>query len=477
MIPIRLDIGDGGKLIEQSVGSAALRALDAHLAAIHATFRSETELPLSTLETHLRAWTRSHLQDEHRRQVVALATQARQDFDALVTTGIGGSDLSARVFHDVLNHPYHNLLDATARGGAPEVYFTGDTFDPLRLNALLTMLRSRGLLSRTLFNVISKSGRTGETIATLMILRDAVASNASDAEGWRRQVVATTGLNDNSALYKLHAQNAFYGNTLLPVPDGVGGRFSAFSPVGTFFLATTAGREDAPNARVERLFRGVSEAASAFAEPPNADANVAFRLARWLHTAETYANKTTLVLYNYADNRPLGDWFVQLYSESIQERGGGLNVIPACGPTSNHSMLNGILEGPRDKVVVFLVWDDLGEDLTIPTGTPIGGEMDALEGLSMSQAQTASYRGTAEDFDANGVPTVTLHLPKRDERSLGCLLRVLMDTVAVKGRLQRLHVSDDDALDYANEKTYLQDGVEGYKERTRRFAAEMKRQR
>lgn len=467
---IQLDMGEGSLLVERSVGLAAHRALDVHLETIHRAFRQEKDLPLAALETSRRAWTRSHLQDEPCRRVVELATQARHDFDVLVTVGIGGSDLSARLFHDVLNHPYHNLLSIPERGGAPEVYFTGDTFDPLRLRGLLEMLRSRGLLRRTLFNVISKSGRTGETMAALMILRDALGGG----EGWRRQVVATTGWNEESALYQLHAQSPFYGGGLLPVPEGVGGRFSAFSPVGTFFIAVTAGREDIPEARVRRLFGGVAEAASAFLESPHHETNVAFRLARWLHLAEAYAGKTSLVFYNYADNRPVGDWFVQLYSESLQERGAGLDVLSACGPTSNHSMLNGILGGPRNKVVLFVVWEDLGADLTIPIGMRLGGEMDALEGLSLTQVQLASYRGTAEDLTANGIPNVTLRVPRRDEQSLGALLRVLMDMVAVKGRLQRLHISEEDVVDYAREKTYLQEGVEGYKERTRRFALEMK---
>lgn len=469
---IQLDRGEGALLVERSVGLAAHRALDAHLETVHRAFCQEKDLPLATLETYLRAWTRSHLQDEHCRRVIELATQARRDFDVLVTVGVGGSDLSARLFHDVLNHPYHNLLSASERGGAPEVYFTGDTFDPLRLRGLVEMLRSRNLLRRTLFNVISKSGRTGETMATLFVLRDALVEEGLEA--WRRQVVATTGWNEKSALYQLHVQSPFYGGELLPVPEGVGGRFSAFSPVGTFFLAVTANREDTPEARVRRLFEGVAEAASAVLEPPHSEKNIAFRLARWLHLAEVHAGKSSLVFYNYADNRPLGDWFVQLYSESLQERGAGLDVLSACGPTVNHSMLNGILGGPRNKVILFVTWEDLGADLTIPIGMHLGGEMDAFEGLSMTQVQIASYRGTAEDFTANGVPHVTLRVPRRDERNLGALLRVLMDTVAVKGRLQRLHLSEEDLVDYAHEKTYLQEGVEGYKERTRRIALEMK---
>ena len=128
-------------------------------------------------------------------------------------------------------------------------------------------------------------------------------------------------------------------------------------------------------------------------------------------------------------------------------------------------------------MVLFVHWEDLGRDLRIPDGTEIGGEMAAFGGLRMSGAQSASYLGTARDFSARGIPNATLHVARRDERHLGALMRVLMDTVAVKGRLQGQHVNDAGEVDPAADLTYSQDGVEGYKERTRDLAAQMKSER
>lgn len=471
---LAIGVGEGG--LERHASESERRQLDHRIAEIQRSFQQEADWSLNKLEHHQRAWVRSQLEKEHVEQTLELANRAREDFSVLVTIGIGGSDLSARVFHDVLNHPYHNLLSRDERGNAPEVYFTGDTFDAFRLKGLLEMLAARGLLGRTLFNVISKSGRTGETIATLMIIRDRLQSscNAEIPESWRRQVVATTGLNPESTLYGMHQEDMFYGDTLLPVPDGVGGRFSAFSPVGLFFLAMTAGNGESPRSRVQKALDGVGEADALFRNPHTDVENVSYRLARWLNLAEISAGKNTLVFYNYADNRYLGDWFVQLYDESLQERGQGLNVISALGPTSNHSILNGILNGPRDKVVLFINWRELGEDLAIPARTGIGGDLDAFEGLSMNQVQAASYHGTIQDFSEAGIPTASLSVPKRDVHNLCKLMRVLMDCVAVKGRLQALHVSDDGTVDFRKELTYFQDGVEGYKERTRRIAAAMR---
>ena len=468
-----------------AVGSfpqAVQQDVDTALQKVHRLFQDETEAPLAGLARGLRAWTRSHLQAEDIAQVAALATRARETFSVLVTIGVGGSDLSARVFHDSFNHPYHNLLSVGERGGAPEVYFTGDTFDPRRLTGLLEMLKARCLLDKTLFNVISKSGTTAETMATLMIIRDALGD-----VNWRQQVLATTGLTADSVLFRMHTQSPFYGDTLLPVPDGVGGRFSAFSPVGLFFLAATAGKGETPDTRIRAAVEGVNQAHEDFNLAYNHQDNIAYRLARWIHLSEEAASSQSstepreggmfmgsrcpgahslnIVFYNYADSSCLGEWFVQLYTESIQERGGGANVINAKGPTSNHSILNGIIAGPRDKIVLFVQWEELGPDLLLPRKTEMDSKLTEFEGLSMAHMQTASYRGTALDFSENGIPNATLIVPKRDVQSVCQLMRILMDTIAVKGRLQGLHLDNNGQ----SELTYLQDGVEGYKRNFRSF--------
>ena len=435
--------------------------VDVALQKIHAQFAEEASASLAELVQGLRAWTRSHLQDADIDKVIALATRAREEFSVLVIIGIGGSDLSARVFHDSFNHPYHNLLSVEDRAGAPEVYFTGDTFDPRKLVGLLEMLKARHLLQKTLFNVISKSGTTTETMATLMIIREALGDR-----NWQRQVLATTGRTADSALFRMHEQSAFYGDTLLPVPEGVGGRFSAFSPVGLFFLAMTAGKNETPKTRIRAALAGVQQAHEDFYLPCEHQDNVAYQLARWGHLAEVVGSKGSIVFYNYADNSCLGEWFVQLCTESIQERGTGPNVINAKGPTSNHSILNGIIAGPRDKVVLFIHWETLGADLVLPRDTKTDRQLTDFQGLSMTHMQTASYRGTAVDFSENGVPNATLTLPRRDIQSVCRLMRVLMDTIAVKGRLQDLHLDNDGG----NELTYRQDGVEGYKRNFRSFA-------
>ena len=477
-LDFRLEIASRGETIEQTIGISLRKDLNVHLSTIQSLFRHEDTASIELLEKEQRAWTRSHLQDNHIAQTLALANRARKEFSVLVTIGIGGSDLGARVFHDVLNHPYHNTLSLDERGGGPEVYFTGNTFDPFRLKGLLEMLKGRELLSKTIFNVISKSGCSAETIATLMIIRNLLQQQpgATDTESWRKQVLATTSHNGASPLYQLHQERPFYGNTLLPIPEGVGGRFSALSPVGLFFLGITAGLGESPESRLQQALQGIKEADELFRLPHDDVSNVPYHLAKWLHLAEFWEDKTTVLFYNYADNHCLGDWFVQLYEESLQERGLGLNVITARGPTSNHSQLNGIIRGPRDKVVLFIVWNELGTKLRIPTESGIGQDVESYGGLTMNQAQTASYYGTAEYLNENEIPNATLHVPRRDAHNLCKVMRVSMDSIAIKGRLQVLHVDNAGIVDSKNELTYRQDGVEKGKAHARRIARKIKTQ-
>lgn len=463
-----LTLGEGEYRASDEVAGAFRKSIGAQLKAIQAEFSAEQEAGEAALRTNLRAWTTSHLQEADIQATLELARKIRAQFEVFILVGIGGSDLGGRVLHDALDNPFHNQLSKEERGGGLELYFTGDTFDPKRLVALLNLLKKRDLLTKTCVNVVSKSGKTGETISAAMILKEELQK--AGVEDWAQHIVATTGYEESSVLWQMNEKNRFFG--MAPVPQGVGGRFSYISPVGLLPYAVTAFGD--PEARMRTALEGQAEAHRRFLLPADAPENLAYRLAEWLHYAENYGRKTSLVFCNYADDSRITEWMGQLYTESIQERGAGLNIIGTRGPAGNHSLLNGILRGPREKAVLFLHWEDLGEDLTIPSGSGIKGDLAAFEGLKMTQVQTASWLGTFEDYAANGLACAALKIAKRDGAHLFMLMRVLMDAVAIKGRLQLLHIDDDGKPNPPKDLTYQQDGVEGYKNRTRDNALKMR---
>ncbi len=457
-----LDSGSCPALVAGHVARGRVREIDDSLAAIHTQFAQEQEGGPAVLAQNLRAWTTLHMREELTGRALEVAQAVRARSRAFVHVGIGGSDLGPRVCHEVLDHTLYNELDAGARG-APRMYFTGDTFDPRPLRELLDLLASRDELHTTAFNIVSKSGKTPETLCALLTLKERLGAE------WMQQVVLTTGERPGeSILFDLASGQTDRLLGILPVPEGVGGRFCVASPVGLLPLAVTADERVAtPAARVGAALAGYAAAHRSMLLPPDDPGNVAFALARWLQYAEEQLGVGSLVLYDYSNCRMLGDWLVQLYTESIQERGGGLNVIAARGPTSNHSLLNGIVRGPRDKLVLFIHWQDLGPDLEVPVDAGIRDGLEVFMGKSMAALQEASFRGTLADFARNGIPALVLSVPTRDSFHLFQVMRVLMDTVAVKGRLQGLHIDARLQPNFPRDLTYQQDGVEGYKEAMR----------
>lgn len=457
----------GTECLTHAVPAEWLNELDGQLAGIQEQFQKDDKKGYKQLVQQLRAWTWCHKVPTNHpdyasvNQIAAIAEQIRQEAKVFITVGIGGSDLGTRTLHDLLDHPYHNDMVAAGKlNGVPEVYFTGDTFDPLRLRGLLDMLKARDLLGETVINIVSKSGTTAETALAGMVLADVMGDD------WMSRCVATTGLNENSLLYQMqNGKSKPKFMAMLPVPDGVGGRFSFASPVGLLCLAVTAKTD--PQKRLQEAFEGYKMAHEAFLEKP-ADKNPAFQIARFAHMAEALAKKNTLVFYPFFDNSKLGDWFLQLYSESVQERAEGLDIIATTGPTGNHSLLNGVINGPRNKAVLFLAPKNFGDKMAVPASAPLEGSLKLFKGATFAQAQEASFMGTAQDFIAKAVPTGIFEFPKRDTASVFGLMRILMDMVAVKGRLQSLHLDPmTGERKVADEDTYIQNGVEGYKQRMR----------
>ena len=101
-----------------------------------------------------------------------------------VVLGIGGSALGNIALQTALN-PYTYNLDESVRKGGPRL-FVFDNVDPEQLGAFLDWISDK--LDRTIFNVISKSGRTAETASQFLIISKLLKDKLGD-EGYKRQVL------------------------------------------------------------------------------------------------------------------------------------------------------------------------------------------------------------------------------------------------------------------------------------------------
>ena len=410
------------------------------------------------------------MRSEHLGPVTDLAARLRGRFDTMLVLGIGGSALGNIALHSALNSPKYNLLPNSQRPG-PRL-FVLDNVDPVSVNAALDVCRGADGtgLKRTLVNVVSKSGETAETAAQFLILRELLgeALGASASE----HVVAIT----DPAKGTMRSICEIAGYTTLPVPEGVGGRFSVLSPVG-LFSAAMCGID------IKALLDGAAEM-DTICSRPDLLQNPAAMLASLLchlgcHTLPdgTPAPKTNHVMMPYANGLYLmADWFRQLWAESLGKRVdtsgnevfAGYTPIKALGATDQHSQVQLYREGPNDKVFGFLEVADFGTDVTVPAGAATrAGAPDALgylEGKSLATLLNAEKRATEFAFLESERPNFTIGFPRVDAYHIGQFVSLWQIATAYAGRILRIDAYDQPAVETGKKATFGLMGRPGYDE-------------
>lgn len=393
------------------------------------------------------AWVDLPSDEAARREIQTLAAGLAGKFDDLVVLGIGGSSLGARAVFEALSHPFHNLLARDKRPGMR--LFFPDNSDPNTLSALLDTLD----LKHTAFAAVTKSGGTAETLAQLSVVKSCLDQSVG-AQAFASQVVAVTDPKEG-ALRAIATQE---GLASLPVPPAVGGRFSVLSACG-LLPAAAAGID------VEALCAGASSVAKRFEEPANSNAPA--MLAALLHFMDQKRARPLHVLMPYADAlRGTGDWFVQLWAESLGKKQGDRAVGPtplrAVGATDQHSLLQLLMEGPSDKVVVFVSVEEVERDLEIPKVFAEHRATDYLAGLPMSRLLDTERRATTLALAKSERPSVTLKLPRLDAFHLGEMLMFFELATAVAGELYGVNPYDQPGVELGKRYTGGMLGREGY---------------
>jgi glucose-6-phosphate isomerase len=363
---------------------------------------------------------------------IALALDLAARFENLVVLGIGGSSLGGRAIIAALAHPYRDLLSRERRG-ALRVFFP-DNSDPATFEALLGTLD----LAETAWVTITKSGGTAETMGQHLALRERCLARFGEA-GYRERCVLVT----DPAKGALRAIAEAEGLRALSVPANVGGRFSALTAVG-LLPAAAAGVD------VTALLEGAAlmEARCRSGAPLE---NPALLLASVLHLMDVRRARRIHVLMPYADGlRDLGDWFVQLWAESLGKRPDtGPTPFRAVGATDQHSSLQLMMEGPHDKVValVRVVQPRADVSMTVPEVYRGHAEIAYLHGHTMGELLEAERRATEAALRKNGRPTLALALPRLDARAVGELLMLLELATAYAGGLYGVNAFDQPGVE------------------------------
>ncbi|HEX6040432.1 glucose-6-phosphate isomerase, partial [Longimicrobium sp.] len=339
------------------------------------------------------------------------AEGAGQAFSNVVVLGIGGSALGTTAMRTALKHPLWNELDDEAREFYPRLYVL-DNVDPATFGAFLDHIDLR----RTLFNVVSKSGGTAETMSQFLIIRERLRAELGD--GYTRHLLLTTDP-EKGVLRALSREEDVAS---LPVPPNVGGRFSVLSAVG-LLPAAMVGID------IRELLAGAREMVER-CDTPDLRRNPAGIFAALQYLADTELDANVHVMMPYSDRlRDMADWFRQLWAESLgkqRTRGGdevfvGPTPVKALGATDQHSQVQLYVEGPFDKTITFLAEREGGDDVAIPSAYPQHAELAYLGGHSMGELLRTELLATEAALTQRGRMNMTLEVPRVDARSLGGL--------------------------------------------------------
>jgi len=314
--------------------------------------------------------------------------------ETIAIIGIGGSSLGAKAVYEFIK-PVKKLKR--------KLYFFEST-DPININTILEKID----LKKTHFLIISKSGNTVETFSIYKY----IYSLQSDASAY-------TFITDPNSPLEQYAKDI--NASLLYLPENVGGRFSVLSTVGIVPLALCG-------IDINALLTGAKTVKESFFNDGYLKDTL---LKKAVYYAKNHAKYHINCIFAYSETlKYFCEWYVQLWGESLgkSQRHSAFNVgltpIGLIGPKDQHSFLQLIMEGSRDKSVTFIKIENFNDNIHIPNITlPHLEALDSLNNLPFSKLINMQCDSVIEALQNQGdIPLDTLTISSVTEANMGALI-------------------------------------------------------
>jgi len=400
------------------------------------------------------AWTKSmDITEAKLNSILKTAEQVRNKFDYFVVFGIGGSALGPIAVQTALNHLHYNELSDDKRSGPK--FYVEDNVDPERMEALFDIID----IKKTCFNIITKSGKTAETMSQYLICENLLKEKLGDS--WNKHIIATTD-KKNGNLIKIAKENKF---KTFVIPDGVGGRFSELCPVG-LLPAAVCGID------IKDMLDG-AKFMEELCQSDDLENNPGYMAGLLMYIAMQKKSKNIQVVMPYADSlKYFADWYAQLWAESLgkkhSQRGKeifvGQTPVKALGVTDQHSQVQLYTEGPFDKVITFIGVEKYRTEYTIPHGCEDIPDVSFLGGLTLNELILAEQKATEIAVTAAGKLNQTITLPEVNANTIGQLMYFFMVQTAVCGELLKIDAFDQPGVEAGKIATYALLGKEGFED-------------
>ena len=312
----------------------------------------------------------------------------------VVVIGIGGSTLGTYAIYKFLKH---------SKELSKKLFFL-ETTDPIDIQAKLDGID----LKNTLFIVISKSGTTVETISIFKYINSLVKIDKDNT------VIITEFDSKLNAYAKIHRMKTF------EIPKDVGGRFSVFSAVGLLPLAIVG-------IDIDEILSGIKKVHDSFFDKKTVYRNI-IKKARFF---VEYKNSFNInVIFSYSSRlEGFNKWYIQLWGESlgkvdINSTRQGLTPVGIIGPIDQHSFLQLIVEGKRDKTVTVIKVEDFDNNLKIPAIELDGlEELNYLDNIEFSSLINMQADATIEALNnLNDIPCDVITIDGVNESAIASLM-------------------------------------------------------
>ena len=373
----------------------------------------------------------------------ALTPQLRR-FKHMVVLGIGGSALGTRA----LQKAFFPQQDLPNHQG-PWLWIL-DNVDADVLEAQMSTLNPE----ETIVVPVSKSGGTIETLAQYFFMKAWLQRALPNT--WHEHMLLVT---DEKKGY-LREEADRHNIVSLPVPDHLGGRYSVLSAVGLV-----------PAAFMGLPWEDFLEGAASvnaplvndeLGKPENLRNHPAWALANWCFELSRH-DYSQLIFFTYIPSwASFGQWFGQLWAESLGKNGKGTMPLPAVGVTDQHSLQQMFLDGPADKGCIQLHCPNLSKGPQFPDDVPDSWEW--LRGKTFGDLLNAETLGSAAALVHNGVPLTRLEAAESSMRAAGEVMGLLMATTVLTGWLMNINPLDQPAVELGKRLAYSRLGSSSYPE-------------
>ena len=363
---------------------------------------------------------------EEYEEIKKSAEYIRNNCEAFIVLGIGGSYLGARAAVEAIRGDFHNELLS------PQVYYAGQNLSGTYLKKLMEIVKNKEIC----VIVVSKSGTTLETAVAFRVIERLMEEKYKEEA--KSRIFSVTD-KERGLLKNISDIN---GYKTFVIPDDIGGRYSVITPVGLLPMA-------AANLNTDEFIGGLKSGGEDY-KKRNFSENICCQYAAARNVLNR-RGKEIEVLVNYEPSfTSIGEWWKQLFGESEGKDGKGIFPASLNFTTDLHSMGQFVQEGNKILFETTILTENSSDDISVPFDDDNLDGLNYIAGRDLSYINRSAFEGTFMAHNEGQVPGIVIRIPEMTEFYLGKLFYFFMMTCSISGYTNGIN-------------PFTQPGVENYK--------------